>query len=172
VVVSSSTANTKLYWTFGFHIMLGSSCIAPQLAAPQEGLSSMKLLLLLLLLFCRRCSPWWTLASLTIALHWSRSWDFRLQFLRPTVFKSSSAESSHLTEHLVTRRVTSGEVTHIYSYIGTAHSRFTRVKSLILLGRFRCFRPAAIVESFSTIKAFYGVGLSNPHPTPWPGGPE
>jgi hypothetical protein len=28
------------YWTFGFHKMLGSSCVAAQLAAPQEGLSS------------------------------------------------------------------------------------------------------------------------------------
>jgi hypothetical protein len=28
------------YWTFGFHKMLGSSWVAAQLAAPQEGLSS------------------------------------------------------------------------------------------------------------------------------------
>jgi hypothetical protein len=28
------------YWTFGFHKMLGSSWVAEQLVAPQEGLSS------------------------------------------------------------------------------------------------------------------------------------
>jgi hypothetical protein len=29
-----------------------------------------------------------------------------------------------------------------------------------------CFRPAAIVTNFSTIKAFYGLGLSVPRQTP------
>jgi hypothetical protein len=31
----------RLLWTFGFHIMLGSSWVGAQLAASQEGLSSM-----------------------------------------------------------------------------------------------------------------------------------
>jgi hypothetical protein len=39
-------------------------------------------------------------------------------------------------------------------------------KSLILLVRFGCFLPAVIVESFSTIKVFYGVGLSTQRSTP------
>jgi hypothetical protein len=30
------------YWTFGFHEMLGSSWVAAQLMAPQEGLSSVR----------------------------------------------------------------------------------------------------------------------------------
>jgi hypothetical protein len=42
--------------------------------------------------------------SLTTARHWYRSCDFRLQFLRPIVFKSST-ESSHLIACLPTRRV-------------------------------------------------------------------
>jgi hypothetical protein len=48
------------------------------------------------------------LVSFTIALHSSRSCDFRLQFLTPIVFKSSSAESSHLIAGLPTRRIPSG----------------------------------------------------------------
>jgi hypothetical protein len=58
--------------------------------------------------FCGRYSPWRTLASFTIALHWSSSCDFRLQFLTPIVFKSSSTESSHLSVGLPTLRVPSG----------------------------------------------------------------
>jgi hypothetical protein len=58
--------------------------------------------------FCGRYSPCWTLASFTIALHWFRSYDFRLQFLKPIAFKPSSAESRHLTAGLPTRRVPSG----------------------------------------------------------------
>jgi hypothetical protein len=42
-----------------------------------------------------------------IALHWSRSCDFRLKFLTPIVFKSLS-ESSHLTADLLIRRELSG----------------------------------------------------------------
>jgi hypothetical protein len=30
----------------------------------------------------------------------------------------------------------------------------------------RCFRPAAIVKTFSTVKAFYWLGPSTPRPTP------
>jgi hypothetical protein len=42
-------------------------------------------------------------------------------------------------------------------------------KSVILLGRFRCYCLTAIVKSFSTVKAFYGLGCQ-PHtqlPTWW-----
>jgi hypothetical protein len=39
------------------------------------------------------------------------------------------------------------------------------------LGLFYDCRPATIVESFSTVKAFYGVGSVNPTPNPPPGGP-
>jgi hypothetical protein len=65
--------------------------------------------------FCGRCSPWWTLASFTIALHWTRSDDFRLQFLKSTVFKCSSVECSHLTVGLPTRRVPSARVLLLHS---------------------------------------------------------
>jgi hypothetical protein len=58
--------------------------------------------------FCRRYSPWWTSASFMIACHWSWSCDFRLQFLMPIVFRSSSTESSHLIAGLPTRWVPSG----------------------------------------------------------------
>jgi hypothetical protein len=74
--------------------------------------------------FCGRYSPRRTLASFTITRHWSLSCDFRLQFLTPIVFKSFSAESSHLIAGLPTRRVPS-EVPHFY--IGRAHSRFPLV---------------------------------------------
>jgi hypothetical protein len=40
------------------------------------------------------------------------------------------------------------------------------VPILRLSSPFKCFRPAAIFKSLSTIKAFYGVGLSTPRPTP------
>jgi hypothetical protein len=71
-------------------------------------------------------SPWWLLASPPsppsgatvhdelwpllpmIALHWSWSCDFCLQFLMTSVFKTSSTESNHLTAGLPTRRVPSG----------------------------------------------------------------
>jgi hypothetical protein len=45
------------YWTFGFHKMLGSSWGAAQLAAPQEGLSSVSKYItnLLVSLSCGRC---------------------------------------------------------------------------------------------------------------------
>jgi hypothetical protein len=48
------------------------------------------------------------LVSFMIACHWSWFCDFRLQFLIPIVFRSSSAESSHLSAGLPTRRVPSG----------------------------------------------------------------
>jgi hypothetical protein len=53
----------------------------------------------------------WALQSVTDLVsfttrHWSRSCDFRLQFLTPIVFKPST-ESSHLTAGLPTRRVPS-----------------------------------------------------------------
>jgi hypothetical protein len=41
-------ALVNMVWTFGFHKMLGSSWIAIQLAAFQDGLSSMKLVLYVL----------------------------------------------------------------------------------------------------------------------------
>jgi hypothetical protein len=47
------------------------------------------------------------LASSKIALHWSRSCVFRLQFLTPIIFRSSSIESSHLIAGLPTGRVPS-----------------------------------------------------------------
>jgi hypothetical protein len=53
-------------------------------------------------------SPWWILACFTIALHFFRSCDYRLQFLKPIVFKSSSTESSHPIAGLPTRWVPSG----------------------------------------------------------------
>jgi hypothetical protein len=54
-----------------------------------------------------RYSPWRTLSSFTIARHWSRSCDIRLQFLAFIIFKSST-DSSRLTAGLPTRRVSSG----------------------------------------------------------------
>jgi hypothetical protein len=39
---------------------------------------------------------WEEFTSSTITLHWSRSCDFRLQFLKSIIFRSSFAESSHL----------------------------------------------------------------------------
>jgi hypothetical protein len=42
------------------------------------------------------------------------------------------------------------------------------LRSLVLLGRLRCFHPAAIVKSFSTVKAFYGEGpLPHAQPPTW-----
>jgi hypothetical protein len=55
--------------------------------------------------FCRRYSPWWTLAPFMIALHWSRTYDFRLQFVSPIVFKSSSSKPSHQIAGLPTRQI-------------------------------------------------------------------
>jgi hypothetical protein len=57
--------------------------------------------------FYGRYNPLWTLASFTIAFHWSRSCDFRLQFLTPIVLKSST-ESSHPIAGLPTCRLPSG----------------------------------------------------------------
>jgi hypothetical protein len=58
--------------------------------------------------FWGRYDAWWNLDSFTIARHWFRSCDFRLQFLTPTVFKFLSTESSHVIAGLPTRRVPSG----------------------------------------------------------------
>jgi hypothetical protein len=60
------------------------------------------------LFFCRCYNPRRTLASFTFALHWSWSCQFRLQFVRPIIFKSSSTESSHLISGLPVCRVPSG----------------------------------------------------------------
>ena len=53
-------------------------------------------------------SPWWTLASPTIALYCSRSRYSRLQFLTATFFRSSSTASGHHILGFPTRRVPSG----------------------------------------------------------------
>jgi hypothetical protein len=58
-----------------------------------------------LFFFCWPYSPQWNLASSTIAVNWSRSCVFRLQFLTPITFRSSSIESSHLTAGLATVRI-------------------------------------------------------------------
>jgi hypothetical protein len=58
--------------------------------------------------FHGRCSPRWTSTSFSNARHWSRSCDFRLQFLTPVIFRSSPAESSHPMAGLPTRRASSG----------------------------------------------------------------
>jgi hypothetical protein len=67
------------------------------------------------------CSPWRTLASFLIARHWPRSCAFRLQFLTPIVFRSSSTESSHLTAGLPPRRLPHGSA---HFCIRIAHSGF------------------------------------------------
>jgi hypothetical protein len=43
VFIKSDWTSWTRYWTFGFHKMLGNSSVAAQLAASQEGLSSMEL---------------------------------------------------------------------------------------------------------------------------------
>jgi hypothetical protein len=56
-----------LWWTFGFHKMLGSSRIASQLAASQEGLSSVsKLMEYAVKIWCKICKEF----SLFRALHY------------------------------------------------------------------------------------------------------
>jgi hypothetical protein len=149
--------------------------------------------------FYRRCSPWWILASFTIALHWSRSFVFRLQCLTLIVFRSSSTESSHLIAGLLPVCGVIGGF-EIYEKMKCADSIFqcffpvpyswvTSVKflsaplrnrdstfqvptrkSLFLLGRLKCSRPAAIIKRFST-KDFLRGGVVNPMPNPQPGGP-
>jgi hypothetical protein len=57
--------------------------------------------------FCGSYIQWWTLTFVTIACRWSRFCDFRLQFLTPIVFTSSSTESSHLIAGLPTHQVPS-----------------------------------------------------------------
>jgi len=52
-------------------------------------------------------SSWWTLASSKFVLHSSRSWDFRLQFLKPLFFRPSSSDPSRLNLGFNTRRVSS-----------------------------------------------------------------
>jgi hypothetical protein len=113
--------------------------------------------------FCGHYSPEWTLDSFMIAHHWSQSCDFHLQFPMPIIFRSSSTECSHLIAALPADWVPSRSTPILHR--GSIFQVPT-CKSLILLGRFRCFYLAAIVKSFSTIKAFYGLGLWAPCPNP------
>jgi hypothetical protein len=95
--------------------------------------------------FCGRYSPWWTLASFTIALHWSRYCDFRLKFPAFIIFESSSTESSHLIAGMPTRRVPSESALLPYR---DRIFQFPTRESSIFLGRFTCFRPAPIVQTW------------------------
>ena len=64
-----------------------------------------------LFLFLWHYSPWWTLASSTTVLHWSRSSNLCHQFLTLIIFRSSSTDSRHLTLGSPTCRVSSGLTT-------------------------------------------------------------
>jgi hypothetical protein len=88
---------------FHFRINLNSTCVSYRQVVGLLGLG----LPTQDNFFCKHYRPWWTLPSFTTALHRSRSCDFRLQFLTPTAFICSSAESSHPTTCLPTRRVPS-----------------------------------------------------------------
>jgi hypothetical protein len=112
--------------------------------------------------FCGCYSPWWTLAPFKIARHWSRSCDFRLQFLKPSVFRVSSTEPSHLTAGLPTRRVPSGSAP-LLQYLETAHSGFPLRESLISLGHFLgvSIRLQSLKAS-QQLSLFTGLGC-NPH---------
>jgi hypothetical protein len=60
------------------------------------------------LIFCLHYGLLWKSVSFTITSHWSRSRDFRLQFLKSIAFKSPSIESSHLRAGLPSSRLPSG----------------------------------------------------------------
>jgi hypothetical protein len=111
------------------------------------------------------------LQSMNFDVQCSRFYDFRLQYLKPIVFRPTSTESSHLTADLPTPPVTFGSAPLLRVYRDSTFWVPT-CKSLIMLGRLRCFRPVAMVESFPTIKVSYGEGVVNPTPNPRPGNPE